>query len=62
VPHTPIRSPPVDTVNLDQSHGPVFLDSEAQLDKYRILLNRMEACALSPAESRDLIHKVVQDL
>lgn len=54
--------PQLDTVNLDQSHGPVFLDSEAQLDKYRILLNRMEACALSPAESRDLIHKVVQDL
>ncbi|MFF8972533.1 helix-turn-helix domain-containing protein [Streptomyces sp. NPDC014995] len=54
--------PQLDTVNLDQSHGPVFLDSEAQLDKYRILLNRMEACALSPSESRDLIHKVVQDL
>ncbi|MFI6039806.1 helix-turn-helix domain-containing protein [Streptomyces sp. NPDC051315] len=54
--------PQLDTINLDQSHGPVFLDSEAQLDKYRILLNRMEACALSPSESRDLIHKVVQDL
>jgi transcriptional regulator with XRE-family HTH domain len=54
--------PQLDTVTLDQSHGPVFLDSEAQLDKYRILLNRMEACALSPSESRDLIHKVVQDL
>lgn len=54
--------PQLDTVNLDQSHGPVFLDSEAQLDKYRVLLNRMEASALSPSESRDLIHKVIQDL
>jgi len=54
--------PQLDTVNLDQSHGPAFLDSEAQLDKYRVLLDRMEASALSPAESRDFIHKVVQDL
>ncbi|MEU1041988.1 helix-turn-helix transcriptional regulator [Streptomyces sp. NPDC005907] len=54
--------PQLDTVNLDQSHGPAFLDSEAQLDKYRVLLDRMEATALSPAQSRDFIHKVVQDL
>jgi transcriptional regulator with XRE-family HTH domain len=54
--------PQLDTVNLDQSHGPAFLDSEAQLDKYRVLLDRMEASALPPAESRDFIHKVVQDL
>ncbi|MET9384727.1 helix-turn-helix transcriptional regulator [Streptomyces sp. NPDC002928] len=54
--------PQLDTVNLDQSHGPVFLDSEAQLDKYRVLLDRMKACALSPAESRDFIHTVIQDL
>ncbi|MFI6491509.1 helix-turn-helix domain-containing protein [Streptomyces sp. NPDC050564] len=54
--------PPLDTVNLDQSHGPVFLDSEAQLDKYRVLLDRMEATSLPPAQSRDFIHKVIQDL
>jgi transcriptional regulator with XRE-family HTH domain len=54
--------PQLDTVNLDQSHGPAFLDSEAQLDKYRVLLDRMEASALPPVESRDFIHKVVQDL
>ncbi|MFC4471564.1 helix-turn-helix domain-containing protein [Streptomyces xiangluensis] len=54
--------PQLDTVNLDQSHGPAFVDSEAQLDKYRVLLDRMEATALSPAESRDFIHKVIQDL
>jgi transcriptional regulator with XRE-family HTH domain len=54
--------PQLDTVHLDQSHGPVFLDSEAQLDKYRVLLGRMEAVALSAVESRDFIHKLVQDL
>ncbi|MFD9444780.1 helix-turn-helix domain-containing protein [Streptomyces sp. NPDC060006] len=54
--------PQLDTVNLDQSHGPAFLDSEAQLDKYRVLLDRMEASALPPTQSRDFIHKAVQDL
>ncbi|MWA12090.1 Scr1 family TA system antitoxin-like transcriptional regulator [Streptomyces sp. BA2] len=54
--------PQLDTVNLDQSHGPVFLDAEAQLDKYRVLLNRMEATALPPVKSRDFIHSIVQDL
>ncbi|MDQ1046731.1 helix-turn-helix transcriptional regulator [Streptomyces sp. V4I2] len=54
--------PQLDTVHLDQSHGPAFLDSEAQLDKYRVLLDRMEACALPAVESRDFIHKIAQDL
>lgn len=54
--------PPLDTVHLDQSHGPVFLDSEAQLAKYRTLLRRMEADALTPAKSRDLIHKIAREL
>jgi transcriptional regulator with XRE-family HTH domain len=54
--------PQLDTVNLDQSHGPVFLDSEAQLDKYRVLLDRMEASALPPQQSRDFIHSIARDL
>ncbi|MEU5000552.1 helix-turn-helix transcriptional regulator [Streptomyces sp. NPDC021622] len=54
--------PQLDTVNLDQSHGPVFLDAEAQLDKYRVLLDRMEATALPPAKSRDFIHSIARDL
>ncbi|MFH9179641.1 helix-turn-helix domain-containing protein [Streptomyces albogriseolus] len=54
--------PQLDTVHLDQSHGPVFLDSEAQLDKYRVLLTRMETSALPPDKSRDLIHKIAQEL
>ncbi|KUL24486.1 Scr1 family TA system antitoxin-like transcriptional regulator [Streptomyces regalis] len=54
--------PQLDTVHLDQSHGPAFLDAEAQLAKYRVLLDRMEAKALPPEKSRDLIRSIVQDL
>ncbi|MCT7353743.1 helix-turn-helix domain-containing protein [Streptomyces sp. 15-116A] len=54
--------PQLDTVHLDQSHGPVFLDAEAQLDKYRVLLERVESRALAPEKSRDLIHTVLQDI
>ncbi|WP_407699597.1 Scr1 family TA system antitoxin-like transcriptional regulator [Streptomyces ferrugineus] len=45
-----------------RGYGGCFLDAEAQLDKYRAALKRMESCALSPAESRDFIHHRIQDL
>ncbi|MFD8722809.1 helix-turn-helix domain-containing protein [Streptomyces sp. NPDC059629] len=54
--------PQLDTVHLDQSHGPVFLDAEAQLEMYRILLDRVESLALGPEESRDIIHHLLQEL
>ncbi|MFD6436790.1 helix-turn-helix domain-containing protein [Streptomyces venezuelae] len=54
--------PQLDTVHLDQSHGPTFLDAEAQLCKYRVLLERMEAKALPPEKSRDLIRSIAQNL
>lgn len=54
--------PQLDTVQLDQFHGPVLLDAEAHLDKYRRLLDVVEGVALSPAKSRDLIHAVAKDL
>ncbi|MGP4045532.1 helix-turn-helix domain-containing protein [Streptomyces sp. 2A115] len=53
--------PQLDTVQLDAHHGCEFLDAEAQLDKYRHVLDRMEANALKPAASRDLIHRITQD-
>jgi hypothetical protein len=52
--------PQLDTVQLDTHHGCDFLDAEAQLEKYRVVLERMEANALKPAESRDLIHRIAQ--
>ncbi|GHH82150.1 hypothetical protein GCM10017771_05560 [Streptomyces capitiformicae] len=54
--------PQLDTAQLDQFHGPVMLDAEALLEKYRRLLDVVEATALSPDKSRDLIHSITQDL
>ncbi|MFE4798934.1 helix-turn-helix transcriptional regulator [Streptomyces sp. NPDC056708] len=54
--------PPLDTVQLDTDHGSVFVDGVAQLAKYRTVLDRMEACALGPSESRDLILRVMRSL
>ncbi|WP_225096179.1 helix-turn-helix transcriptional regulator [Streptomyces sp. CoH27] len=52
--------PQLDTVQLDTHHGCEFLDAEAQLEKYRLVINRMEENALEPAESRDLIHRIAK--
>ncbi|MET9410439.1 helix-turn-helix transcriptional regulator [Streptomyces sp. NPDC002935] len=54
--------PQLDTVHLDQSHGSVLLDAEAQLGKYRVLLERMTGIALGPRESREFLHSIAQDL
>jgi transcriptional regulator with XRE-family HTH domain len=52
----------LDTAQLDQSHGTVLIDAEAQLDKYRLILDRMEAAALGPEDSRDFINGVIRDM
>lgn len=53
----------LDTVQLDSQHGTCeFLDAETQLSKYRAVLDRMESCALSSGESRDLMRRCAQDL
>jgi hypothetical protein len=54
--------PQLDTVHLDQSHGSVLLDAEAQLQKYRTLLDRMKSVALGPPKSRDFIHNIARQL
>ncbi|MET7644420.1 helix-turn-helix transcriptional regulator [Streptomyces sp. NPDC005426] len=58
--HGPV--PQLDTVNLDQSHGPVFLDSDSQLRKYLVLLGRMETIALDREDSRNFIHTIALSL
>ncbi|MEV6261291.1 helix-turn-helix transcriptional regulator [Streptomyces sp. NPDC051784] len=58
--HGPVRQ--LDSVNLDQSHGPVFLDAEDQLAKYRALLNRIRGIALPPEPSRQFIHTIARSL
>lgn len=52
----------LDTIQLDTDHGSVFVDGEAQVAKYRTVLDRMEACALGPSKSRDLILHVMRSL
>lgn len=58
--HGPV--PQLDTVQLDQSHGIALLDAEAQLDKYRKVLDRLMALSLIELESRALIHSIAQSL
>lgn len=52
----------LDTVQLDTEHGSEFLHAEAQLTKYRTLLDRTEGMALEPAASRDLIQSIARSL
>lgn len=52
----------LDTVQIDNSHGPDFLYGDAELVKYRAHLDRMEDLALSPESSRDFIHTLAHDL
>ncbi|MFG2600334.1 Scr1 family TA system antitoxin-like transcriptional regulator [Streptomyces sp. NPDC048462] len=54
--------PVLDTAQLDQSHGPVFIDAESQLDQYRLLLERLDAASLDVQQSQELIHKITQSL
>ncbi|MEU0810378.1 helix-turn-helix transcriptional regulator [Streptomyces sp. NPDC005970] len=54
--------PQLDTVQLDTDHGTVLLDSEAHLVKYRSVLDHLESYALTPAASRNLIHRAAKTL
>lgn len=55
--------PQLDTVQLDSHHGGCgFLDAEAQLSKYRAVLDHMDSCALDEAESRTYIQNLIQDI
>jgi transcriptional regulator with XRE-family HTH domain len=54
--------PQLDTVVLDSDHGCEFLDAEAQLHRYRSVVDRMQSRALSESASRDLIQRIAQDL
>jgi hypothetical protein len=54
--------PQLGTVLLDTDHGSLFLDAPPQLTKYRTVLDRMEACALTEKNSRDLIRRIAQSL
>ncbi|MCP8710238.1 helix-turn-helix transcriptional regulator [Streptomyces sp. AC04842] len=56
----PVRQ--LDTVQIDNSHGPDFLYAEGQLAKYRAQLDLLEDLALSPERSRDFIREIAHHL
>ncbi|MFC8271747.1 helix-turn-helix domain-containing protein [Streptomyces sp. NPDC057271] len=54
--------PKLDTVQVDTHFGCEFLDAEAQLIKFRTVLDRLEASALKPAESREFVHRLAREM
>ncbi|MFF1922388.1 helix-turn-helix domain-containing protein [Streptomyces sp. NPDC058221] len=54
--------PQLDTVQIDNSHGPHFVHSDVQLAKYRAHLDWMEGIALPPGKSQDFIHNIARQL
>jgi hypothetical protein len=54
--------PQLDTVELDSTHGPEFIDSGTQLSKYRAVLAAAESVALPLDESRAFIRALTTEL
>ena len=54
--------PQLDTVQVDNSHGPLFLHADGQLAKYRAQLDLLEDLALSAERSGDVIRQIAQQL
>ncbi|MEU5052635.1 helix-turn-helix transcriptional regulator [Streptomyces sp. NPDC021096] len=56
--HGPV--PHVDTALLDTAHNGALIDASAQLERCRLILDRMESVTLKPTPSRDLVHRIAQ--
>ncbi|MCI3273191.1 Scr1 family TA system antitoxin-like transcriptional regulator [Streptomyces cylindrosporus] len=57
-----VRSPQLDTVQLDSAHGGEFTHSEAQLANYQAHMDWWRTHTVSPDDSRDLIHSIARYL
>ena len=55
-------APQLDTVLVDTKHGGAYLDAEAQLKRYRAMLCKIEEVALGVVESKEFIHRILQQL
>ncbi|MFJ8937066.1 helix-turn-helix domain-containing protein [Streptomyces sp. NPDC102365] len=53
--------PRLDTVVRDSPNGPVFVDAEVQLSRYRTLFRRVEAVSFDTDRSRDFIHALAKE-
>jgi transcriptional regulator with XRE-family HTH domain len=58
--HGPVQQ--LDTVQLDTDHGAELMDSPAQLERYRLILDRTAQAALPASKSRDFISRLTEDL
>ncbi|MFH8789634.1 helix-turn-helix domain-containing protein [Streptomyces roseoverticillatus] len=54
--------PQLDTVQIDSAFAAGFLDAEAQLSRYRALLNSVADIALDPDESSKFIRRITKEL
>ncbi|MDN3053141.1 helix-turn-helix transcriptional regulator [Streptomyces sp. SRF1] len=54
--------PQLDTAQLDLAWGCQFVDAEAELVRYRAVVDRMETTALNPDDSHDFIHNIVRTM
>ncbi|MEV7426233.1 helix-turn-helix transcriptional regulator [Streptomyces sp. NPDC091212] len=54
--------PQLDTVQIDSAFGGGYLDAEAQLAKYRALLDSVEAISLDADESGEFIQHIAQGM
>ncbi|KAF4407665.1 MULTISPECIES: helix-turn-helix transcriptional regulator [Streptomyces] len=52
----------LDTAHVDTAHGGTLLDASAQVRRCRARLDRAESCALPVPASRDLVHRIAQEL
>ncbi|MEU6391471.1 Scr1 family TA system antitoxin-like transcriptional regulator [Streptomyces sp. NPDC046939] len=57
--HGPVTA--LDTASLDTAHGAELFDAAGKLETYRMVLDRMEAAALAPDASRDLILRIAKN-
>ena len=51
----------LDTIVIESAHDTVFLDAQAQLNKYRAHFGAFEKMALSADESRNFIHRTIRE-
>ncbi|MFD9423737.1 MULTISPECIES: helix-turn-helix transcriptional regulator [unclassified Streptomyces] len=54
--------PALDTVQIDSSFNSGFLDAEAQLARYRALLDSVESISLGTEESDQFIQRIAQEM
>ncbi|MEU0687134.1 helix-turn-helix domain-containing protein [Streptomyces uncialis] len=54
--------PQLDTIQIDNAYSLDFLSADSQLAQCRTLIERASAVALTPVQSNDFIHKVIQEL